>query len=1688
MAMLGTIVLPAAVLLAKALKSSAIWAGVTATKMHSAASGAVLAQGGAAGLAATLKGGALGAMKSLVTKTGLLGLAVGAVAVGGFLVYKHWKKGEDALDEQIRKTRVLNNGTQDYADSIGKAVKEYAKIKLPTIPKAPLENPTAVETATKYFAEDQKGIDFQKSFEKNDNQQAAATQNYVESIELLGRTTSEAKAQLIALYQSIGMPQDRAIDKANEIAAAIGKAGDIDWATAVIEQSELFTAAINNMLEDGDKESKIAANEIGETFARQFGAGIAAGDKDQIKQMIEQISQMTIGGFEKMYDQILALGPESKEMLSGLDVDNAQELSDQLKIIEDTDLENLTEKQLELQSLMTSMGLDGTVKNLQEFSAQVYKSIEDYSGLQGEILNQTDVELNFTIAALTMTGAEADKYVKDIGAKLDNAIDPVQGLLGSRSYNPNANSTYTDEASARFKEVEEQTALTAINSFNQARGLKQGATHGESLWYYTMKIKAESQDTAKETGKIKDNLNGIEKNQDIRYDVKFGKVKMAAIRKQGMEGLTDDVSEELTSAFDDSMSAALESSQAGWDARSDALDRRQEDETDRFEARWERRKNAVEKLYARRIDNIDKVIEAEQKADEIRERIFEAERTRIERLNESANRSIDFNLALQTGDLDEAARLRNDMEAQAQEWALADAEASAGRKSGKKTDRLENQKDNLEKMQDQEMDALEKTEERQRKHLDRTQEAQKDSLDKQSEANMKYLNEQWKNEKELFDDKIELFKSMPAANQRELLKALKQSGLSLKGFGTNTLNPESERWGRFVQTSLVKHIRKAGNNIAKDTMWEKLGKRSAMQTLRGMGFGTMSGFKKFLKTGELPSDFGNLKPLTKPGDIPRNGQNTTSENRMGGDQGANARHEGGWIGPGAGSRKGVARTVKGVGPGERMVLARDNEFMVNEHSAKKHSGILNEINNGTFNPNSRRNTGDGVGGGGFGGALGGIVSAALNVGLAQGVGKAFQNAFAVKQQQIAASSMGMSGGTFTAGAGGMYSDRAFSSEQLKNAGIIASVGSSMGMSARDLMIGIMTAITESGLVNVDYGDRDSLGLFQQRPSQGWGTPAQVTDPEYASKKFFEGLKGLGGGRNSMTPWAAAQAVQRSAYADGSNYLQYWDNAQAIFKDGLERTKSGNGQMIYAPGQGGWSKASIPGKGWRNTHDYANGIGSPLFAVNDGRIIESRAITSGGSPGNGEYATPYRSYGETVLLQLADGTKVRYAHLDPNTRIGTGPVKGGTLIGKSGNTGNSSGPHTHFDINGDYNASGWFQKHGIGLKTGGYTKTDGMANLHKDEVVVSPKMTAKLYQGIEAMPKKKKSGVAKDWTSGMGYSDAWTWLSGIRDFVAKSTRGRGQDESVNGSTNVKTGTYNVLYKSSNSATQTDLKKLMPKTDILSLTEMANKKRGLIPWIKEQGWGYFGPGQRGNETGIAWNNRKYDFEKGGIKTLNPTKWGRNGWDELREATYALLRNKQTNQQLWQISAHTAGRTQGRMASAEGIMQQQYNSLNTLIKDLNKTGKPVFLAGDLNTKPEKHNYKYNFAGLTDTKSGLLDRILGPDGAKLLGQRKIGGLSSDHQALLASFNIPSLAKGAENIRWDNTLINAHKGESVLTKDLSDKFKRGVDNFASGGNSEYNVKVYVTEPSASADQIANKVMLKLKQEEARKPIKRRSQ
>ncbi|WP_405388145.1 NlpC/P60 family protein [Streptomyces sp. NBC_01102] len=123
------------------------------------------------------------------------------------------------------------------------------------------------------------------------------------------------------------------------------------------------------------------------------------------------------------------------------------------------------------------------------------------------------------------------------------------------------------------------------------------------------------------------------------------------------------------------------------------------------------------------------------------------------------------------------------------------------------------------------------------------------------------------------------------------------------------------------------------------------------------------------------------------------------------------------------------------------------------------------------------------------------------------------------------------------------------SEQVPNAQTIVAAGLSLDVPTKGQIIALATAMQESRLRNLGYGDRDSLGLFQQRPSQGWGSAQQIRDPVYASEQFYKHLLKVNGWQQ-MTVTQAAQAVQKSGLPDA--YAQ-WENLATALQAAIAKT-------------------------------------------------------------------------------------------------------------------------------------------------------------------------------------------------------------------------------------------------------------------------------------------------------------------------------------------------------------------------------------------------------------------------------------------------------------------------------------------------------------------------------------------------------
>ncbi len=268
-------------------------------------------------------------------------------------------------------------------------------------------------------------------------------------------------------------------------------------------------------------------------------------------------------------------------------------------------------------------------------------------------------------------------------------------------------------------------------------------------------------------------------------------------------------------------------------------------------------------------------------------------------------------------------------------------------------------------------------------------------------------------------------------------------------------------------------------------------------------------------------------------------------------------------------------------------------------------------------------------------------------------------------------------------------------DQLTNAAYIAQAGRALGLGVRDQTIGVMTAIGESSLRVLDYGDTagpDSRGLFQQRGNGTWGSYQDRMDPYVSSTNFFTAMIRIEA-RDTLEPTIVAHRTQRNA--DPYHYAKYWDAAVAIV-EGLADVDTG---LNTGAGQAGDCGSLVPGTvnadGWaapatgpitstygprapirtaggstssfhRGTDLNGGGCDGPIWAAQTGTV--TRADFD--SAGNG-----------TIAIDHGGGVATRYLHMYASgILVDVGDrVTGGQQIGHIGNSGQSEGCHLHYEV-------------------------------------------------------------------------------------------------------------------------------------------------------------------------------------------------------------------------------------------------------------------------------------------------------------------------------------------------------------------------------------------------------------------------
>jgi TP901 family phage tail tape measure protein len=963
---------------------------------------------------------------------------------------------------------------------------------------------------------------------------------------------------------------------------------------------------------------------------------------------------------------------------------------------------------------------------------------------------------------------------------------------------------WTDaEKLARLNLYRRRAGLEDAKSIEQGFGeeIKKTTTAMEEQARVTARLKAAQ---AAPTGMAGAGINGVSTNDASA---------LTSTMKEAYSGAMNDIYDEAARTMDDQNQAVMDGIKARGDKAKEALDREQDqmearfdrqnkafdsrwdtrmknfdkkwDNTmDAFDKKWDNRKKTIESSYDAQIEKIQKTIEAEQDAEKVRQQIFEAEKTRIQRLSDLYNRSVDINAAIAGGNLDQAAKLTNDYTSTQEGWMLQDSADSAdqGQQAREKQlnariDVLEKAKsarlERLQEEQDAEKRALEATKEREKEMLEtrkatekdamdyqqkmeqKSLESRKKALDKKLQAEEKTAQRAYEANKRALDKELAALKAHVPQNEAQLAAHIKRVEGAYSNHGV-VLQRKGTQWGKVVGNALKDNVHTATVKMSNDISWAGLGKVAAEEMAKGAFNMTLSQFMKWVTTGEVPSGYkagggytGGAVQKTKSGRWIMREAGTSGGSTVGG----TTRHKGGLIDGTKGSRAGFAGN--GLSQSEVMVRALKGEAVLNRQATRTLGTDFVEMANKGMIP---KNIGgpDLLGGAGLSGIMGMMMAGAIRKSMETGI----LNAGAVRQQMEAAAAYS---------AGGTY----------------------MGppLHGFEAFFQAIAAQESGGNYRAVNGSTGALGKYQILPSNvgPWGmkylgqniTPNQFLMDSGLQDKLARAV--LSSYYASYGPRGAA-----SAWYSGDPSLSESTRPQAgypsikAYVDSIMAKMASFGQTAAFPAAvGGWVRPAAgprtspygyrihPITGERKLHagsDIGAPGGAPIHAARAGKVV---------------FAGWNNGYGNYTIIDHGSGVKTAYAHQSRFAVRSGAQVQAGQTIGYVGTTGASTGNHLHFE----YMLNGQRLNPGLiipGLKTGGFTLSDGLAQLHKGETVVTAPLTQKLKDGINNMDKSQHFGYNVNMNfDGAHFDSQIDFERGVENALLAIERRRGPSRRIGG---------------------------------------------------------------------------------------------------------------------------------------------------------------------------------------------------------------------------------------------------------------------------------------------------------------------
>ena len=1073
-------------------------------------------------------GKATGMFKALRTAVmlslGPIALVIAAItiAVAGFNYYK--KK----MEEVRKETEAVNKASSSLAGVVGYEYKnatdaaaqtqDKQKESLHTLAKAWLETGEAAKTAAKAINE-------------------AGKDDRSKSADMARKISTDLAANGSTTAQAL---------QAGRVALAAAGYSEADAREMLSEegfrtQREAIMTQMNGLNTDLKKamNERFSGKAAAEQNVKDFGTSIAqqlsGKTKDEIIQTIQDVAaQVNTVASEAFSDVNLDAG--SKKILAGAGADT-QNLESMQKFFKDTMPLMEQSGQITYSQASAFGELKTAVAEVTQEEARLVDQIKKERGLTAD--RYADVKTFAGLRRLEVgnltSQAEAEAYLTQ--AIKDGKQETADENARRREYN-------ATHATGKMEILGygEAAKLAALNVARASRGLPPATKFVQGF----SEAVSESAGEAKKAAKAY-----TEGGAGAQEFVNAMKGRMSSNANDAVSMLMDDfdrstdtykdVLERQDQVWEDSFDLRKQAADDSYEKQGEALDNLWDKQEKIFDKNQDKAMQTAEKTKDARIKAIEDEMEKGDKLDEQRKKMFDAEIIRIQRLSAAANRDIDFNIALKGGDLDEAARLQEAAYADSITNQMGDAGTGMDENSEKRRATGEAKIAKVTTEEDARIERLKSVQEVEREGFDKRKEMAKKSLEDAKRMSM----QQFENEKQSYQRSAKAaedsYDRARAAKRRQVESSLEQIAIEVPrtqaeynnmfrnldaqySLQTGTAARKTAEWTGLHRGGFKKAMDDTLTEMGNSAAWGRMGAQSMDKMTQGMLGMSFDEYITWVETGVKPkvkTAPTNLMPKTVAG----SGIRSTEFS-----------HGGGSVGAGGSGRAGRPLDAP-LYPDEVPTVLQKGEYVLDKqtvanlgvsnvkamHAAKGQTSFYHD--------------------GGMVGAVGsGIMSTfkqAMQVAVTkQATNKAAELSAAGNYDDIPESLKFVT----QAATAGKFGGSEFTDEQLKNAATIVGVGRSMGATDRDLIIGLMTAMQESTLRNINFGDRDSVGLFQQRTSQGWGSIEQIMDPKYSSKKFFEGLLGIKG-RGDMNLSQAAQAVQRSAFPDA--YAKWEDEARAI---------------------------------------------------------------------------------------------------------------------------------------------------------------------------------------------------------------------------------------------------------------------------------------------------------------------------------------------------------------------------------------------------------------------------------------------------------------------------------------------------------------------------------------------------------------